>query len=117
MASSHNETIIAQGVTVEGDFSSQGDVSIDGEVKGSVKTQQNLRVGDSAKIHADVSAQAAIIAGEIIGNIIVDGRLELLETSVVTGNVSAGMLSVSAGARLNGQVNMGGAGSQMEEEE
>lgn len=106
--SSSNETIIAQGVRVEGDFTSEGDVVIEGEVIGSVKTAQHLRVGQAAKIQADVSAADAVVAGEVRGNVTVSGKLELLETSQVMGDMQASVLSVAPGAKVNGRINMNG---------
>lgn len=103
------QTIIAQGVRVEGDFTSQGDVLIEGEVTGNVQTSQHLRIGESAKIQADVSAENAVVAGEVRGNISVEGKLDLLESSAVHGDIEAGVLSVTAGAKINGRVNMGGS--------
>ncbi|MBU0531170.1 MAG: polymer-forming cytoskeletal protein [Candidatus Uhrbacteria bacterium] len=108
MGQSSQQTIIAQGVKVEGDFTSQGAVIIEGEVTGSVQTSENLQVGETAKIHADVTAAAAVVAGEIRGNIIIEGRLDLLETSRVSGDVHAQVLSVAAGAKVNGKVSMDG---------
>jgi len=108
MAHNEHETIIAQGVKVEGDFDSKGSVSIDGEVTGSVRTAQALRVGEAARIHADVSAQTAVIAGEVRGNLRVADRLELLETANIQGDIEAQVFSVAPGARVNGRVNMGG---------
>lgn len=101
------ETVIAQGVRVEGDFHSQGDVVIDGEVAGSVQTSSALRVGDAARIHADVKAANAVIAGEIQGNLFVSGMLELLATSKVIGDITTKQISVAAGAELNGRISMG----------
>jgi cytoskeletal protein CcmA (bactofilin family) len=100
------ETIIAQGVRVEGDFHSQGDVVIDGEVVGSVETKSALTVGETAKIHADVKAKSAVVAGEIVGNIFAEEMLELLEKSQVKGDVVTGRISVAAGARVNGRISM-----------
>lgn len=105
-SSSVSETIIAQGVRVEGDFHSQGDVTIDGEVAGSLETKSALTIGETAKIHADVKAKSAIVAGEVIGNIFVDDMLELLATSHVKGDVITNRISVAAGARINGKVSM-----------
>jgi len=105
-SSSSSETIIAQGVRVEGDFQSQGDVIIDGEVVGSVVTQSSLRVGESAKIHADVRAASAVIAGEVVGNVLAEEMLELLSTSHVQGDIVTGRISVAAGARINGRISM-----------
>ena len=105
------ETIIAQGVRVEGDFHSQGDVFIDGEVSGSVETKSALTIGETAKIHADVKAKSAVVAGEVVGNIFADEMLELLATSHVKGDIVTARISVAAGARVNGRVSMEEASS------
>ena len=103
----NNETIIAQGVKVEGDFHSQGDVVIDGEVMGSIETAQALTIGATARIHANVSAKSAVIAGEVKGNIIATDNLELLATSIIQGDVETANLSIASGAKVNGKINMG----------
>lgn len=100
--------MIAQGVRVEGDFVSQGDVLIEGEVSGNVQTASDLRIGENAKIRADVVAQNAIVAGEIRGNIQIGGRLELLQSAKVIGDITADVLSVAAGAQVNGKITMEG---------
>jgi len=102
------ETIIAKGVKVEGDFVSDGNVIIEGEVNGSVKTAGHLEVGDSAKIKADVTASDALVAGQISGNLKVNGKLELLESSRVEGDIEAEILSVASGAKINGHITMNG---------
>ena len=106
-SSASGETIIAQGVRVEGEFHSQGDVVIDGEVAGSVETQSALTIGETAKIHADVKAKSAVVAGEVVGNIFATEMLELLATSHVRGDIVTGRISVAAGAQVNGKVSMG----------
>ncbi len=101
-----NQTIIAQGVKVEGDFHSDGDVIIDGEVSGSLLTKKALRVGESARIQADVVAASAVVAGEVKGNISAEERLELLATSVVHGDIDTSLISVAPGAQINGRISM-----------
>jgi cytoskeletal protein CcmA (bactofilin family) len=108
MASSNNETVIAQGVKVEGEFAAQGNVVIEGELTGSVETSQALQVGQEARIYADVVAKTAVIAGEIQGNIRVSEKLELRESSKVHGDIDADTLSVSPGAKINGRITMNG---------
>lgn len=108
MAKQAEETIIARGVRVEGDFKSQGAVLIEGEVAGNVQTAGDLRVGNDAKIHADVIAQNAVVGGEVRGNIQVADRLELLSSAKMIGDVTANVLSIAAGALVNGKVTMDG---------
>ena len=98
------ETIIAQGVKVEGDFTSEGNVFIEGDVSGRIQTNQDLRVGEMAKIQADIRAKNAIIAGEIHGNLSIEGTLELIASSKIFGDVTTKVLSVAPGAMLNGHL-------------
>ena len=102
------ETIIALGVRVEGDFVSDGNVIIEGEVAGSVQAAGDLRVGDEAKIHADIVARNANISGEIRGNIQVSEKLELLASAKMIGDVTTNILSVASGAQVNGKITMDG---------
>ena len=101
-------TVIARGVKVEGDFVSDGNVVIEGEVSGSVKTTGYLEVGGAAKIKASVSAGEAMVAGEVQGNMTVSGKLDLLETSRVDGDIEVETLSVAPGAKINGHIIMDG---------
>lgn len=110
----HNgeETVIAHGVRVEGDFTSQGNVVIEGDVQGTIHTAGDLRIGEEAKITADVSAANAIIAGEVRGNIQISGKLELLASSKILGDITVETLSVIAGAQINGHISMDGRGAK-----
>jgi cytoskeletal protein CcmA (bactofilin family) len=45
-------TIIAHGVRVEGNFVSQGDVTVEGDVEGKVSASGVLTVGSDAKLKA-----------------------------------------------------------------
>jgi cytoskeletal protein CcmA (bactofilin family) len=105
---SGNQTIIAQGVRVEGDFHSNGEVIIDGEVAGSVATTMSLQIGESARIQANVMAQSAVIAGEVRGNIKAVDSLDLTSTSKVHGDIQTNLISVAAGAEINGKITMNG---------
>jgi len=100
------ESIIGQSVKVEGDFIGQGNMIIEGVVKGSVSTNGNLRVGSQAKISADIAAANALISGEITGNIKVKGDLELEASAKVTGDIEAKSICVARGAVLNGKCAM-----------
>lgn len=112
----NEETIIAHGVRVEGEFVSQGNVVIEGEVQGTLHAGGDLRVGEEAKITADVSAANAFIAGELHGNLRVAGRLELTSTSKIMGDVTTEVLLVAAGAKINGTIAMTGKSGAKEEE-
>ncbi len=102
------ETVIAPGVKVEGDFTSQGFVLIDGEVVGSIKTESDLDIGERAQISADVTASNAHVAGSVKGNIKVGERLEVARTARIFGDITSKVLVVEQGALINGKVTMDG---------
>lgn len=106
-SSGANVTVIARGVRVQGDFTSQGDVVIDGVVEGHVTTTAMLKVGSEAKLKADVTANDAIIAGVIEGTLSVKRKLELKSTASVTGDVTCETAAIEAGASLLGTVSIG----------
>lgn len=101
------ETIIGPSVQVEGDFVAAGDVIVEGTVSGKIKTEKNLRVGEGARIFASVGANNALVAGEIQGNIKIKETLELTNTAKVFGDIKAKILTVAAGATLQGKCQTG----------
>ncbi len=100
-------TVIAKGVKVEGEFTSQSDVLIEGEVHGTLSTVGMLTVGPEAKIKADVSAGEAVVSGVVEGNMTVMKRLEIKSSAKVMGDVAAETVVVEAGAVLAGRMMIG----------
>lgn len=101
------ETIIGPSVKVEGDFVAAGDVVVEGTVVGNLRTERGLRVGENAKILANVAAGSALIAGEIQGNVKVRDNLELTATAKIFGDVKTRTISIAAGAVLMGKCTAG----------
>lgn len=105
--SHETETVIAPSVRVEGDFVSEGNVRIEGQVSGSISTERDLLVGEQAKITANVVAKNGVVAGELHGNLRVHERLELASTARVFGDIHVKVLSVAPGAIMKGQLVVG----------
>jgi cytoskeletal protein CcmA (bactofilin family) len=103
------ETVVGPSVKIQGDLNSEGNIRIEGQVTGKVKTSQSVQVGEAAKITADVSAGNAIIAGEIEGNLKISGGLVLTGTARIVGDISCAILRVEDGAQFTGKCNMQGA--------
>lgn len=97
-------TVIARGVILEGNFSSDGPVQIDGEVKGTVSTKSRLTVGPNATITADVTAASASIAGAIKGAVRITEKLQLASTANIEGDITCATIMVEAGALISGKV-------------
>jgi cytoskeletal protein CcmA (bactofilin family) len=103
------QTVVGKSVKLEGDFSSDENVRIDGSVSGTVKTSQNLEVGAGAVVEADVFAENASVAGQVNGNLDIQNKLELQASAKITGDIKAGVLEVAAGASFTGQCEMNAA--------
>ena len=100
------ETIIGPSVKVEGNFAGEGNVIVEGILKGTLKTKQNLKVGSGAKISANIQAQNAIIAGEVKGNIKVGEKIELKSTAKIFGDIDCKTLAIENGALFQGKCSM-----------
>ncbi len=101
------ETVIGPSVQVEGDFVAAGDVIVEGVVSGKLRTEKNLRIGEGAKIFANVAAANALIAGEVQGNIKIKESLELTNTAKIFGDIKARVLTVTSGSILHGKCQVG----------
>ena len=101
------QTVIARGVRVEGDFRSQGNVVIEGELVGSLTCGGHLTIGPEASIQAAVHAEEATIAGSIAGNVAVTRKAELKATANIKGDVTAETAAIEPGAVLEGTFKFG----------
>jgi cytoskeletal protein CcmA (bactofilin family) len=109
---SSSATMIALGVRVEGEFRSQGDVVIEGEVQGSISAAGVLTIGPEAKIKADISADEAKISGTVIGNLQIKNQAVFYSSANVTGDITAERITVEGGAKLDGRIKIGGPQAQ-----
>lgn len=100
------DTVIGNTIKIEGDLVSNGNILVEGEVVGSLKTEKTLTVGLGAKVNADIKATTALISGEVNGNITVTEKIELNESAVVNGDLQAKIVVIKAGAKFNGKCTM-----------
>lgn len=100
------DTIIGPSVKVEGDFVTEGNIIVEGIICGIIKTSKNLKIGPTSKIFANIWAENALIAGEIQGNLIISGKLELTSTAKIFGDIKTSIISIASGALINGKFQM-----------
>ena len=105
------ETVVGPSVKIQGDLNSEGNIKIEGQVAGKVKTSQSVFVIPGAKIMADVLAGNAVIGGEVQGNLKISGHLILQSTAKVLGDIACMVFRVEDGAQFSGKCVMGGNGS------
>ena len=103
------ETVVGPSVKIQGDLNSEGNIKVEGQVTGKIKTSQSVFVNPGAKIAADVLAGNAIVGGEVQGNLKISGHLILQSTAKVAGDIACQILRVEDGAQFSGKCVMNGA--------
>ena len=99
--------MIGVGTTITGDVNSNGDLRIDGTLKGSVATEGKVVLGKNGIIEGDVVCNNADIAGEIKAKITVSQLLTLKSTAKLKGDIVTNKLSIEPGAVFSGSCSMG----------
>ena len=98
---------ISEGSVLTGDLNSSSDIRIDGTLKGSIKTEGKLVLGDSGLIEGQVFCKNAVISGEIKATITVTELLSLKSTAKLSGEIIAEQLAIEPGALFSGKCSMG----------
>lgn len=100
-------TMFGQGTQIEGNVNSDGDIRVDGEVKGSLTSKSKVVVGVTGSVQGDIYCQNATIEGKVTGNIFATELLILTRSALVNGDVQLKKLVVEEGARFSGNCSMG----------
>lgn len=100
-------TILGADTQVAGDFSAKGSTRADGTIEGNVTIEGGVLVlGATGCIHGNIVAESAVIGGEVIGDVTVSEKLEVLATAKLMGNIVTKMLVIDEHAVFQGNCNM-----------
>jgi cytoskeletal protein CcmA (bactofilin family) len=105
-ATPKSETILGREVQLRGNLVSSGILRIEGKVEGEIAHDGDVIIGETGAVTAKIRATRVAIGGAVTGNVEAEGRVELLPTAKVRGDIKAGELIVAEGAMLNGTVDM-----------
>jgi len=97
------ENVIGTNTSVSGTIKSDGNLRVDGMLQGHIETAGNVIVGASAKILADIVANSVQVWGAVKGDITAQGRLEILSSGRVWGDIRAASLLIDEGGVFRGQ--------------
>lgn len=100
-------TLIGSGTVISGVVRVNGSLRVDGEAEGQVFVTENLIVGPSGVLRAEVHVGTAAVAGRIKGRIRAKGRVELQKGSRLEGDVHATTFKIEDGAFFQGNCVMG----------
>ena len=103
-SNSATPTFIGANSVFVGDIRGRGQFVVSGEVHGDGELEGALNLSASGSWHGQVRAQQAIVAGTIMGGLIVEDKLEIGYTAVIRGKVSARTIAIAKGAIVDGEI-------------
>ena len=101
---SPSPTFIGENSVFVGDIRGRGQLVVSGEVHGDGELDGALNLSASGSWHGQVHAHQAIVAGTILGGLIVKDKLEIGYTAVIRGKVSARTVAIAKGAIVEGEI-------------
>jgi cytoskeletal protein CcmA (bactofilin family) len=107
----HAINLIGTGTVIDGNIVSNGDIRIDGSLKGNLSTKGKVIVGDTGKIHGEIICKNFEVEGSVEGKVVVSELLSLRAKSKILGDITTSKLAIEPGAVFTGKCDMSG-GSQ-----
>lgn len=104
MEMSTSAFIVGEKIRICGDLTGEGDIQLMGGFHGTIDLVGTVVIGESAQVEADIAATNILVGGHVKGNLVASGRVDLLPTGSVTGNVKTGSIAAAEGASLHGEI-------------
>jgi len=98
--------LLAFGTEIIGEIKTDGDIRLDGKLKGNLTALGKVVLGATGIIEGDINCKNALIEGKLDGKIIVAELLTLNSTAKVHGEVITSKLAVEPGAIFTGTCKM-----------
>jgi cytoskeletal protein CcmA (bactofilin family) len=98
--------VVGAGLIVEGEFTTDEDVVVEGTIRGTLTAAGALSVGGEGVVEADLRAASVIVAGQVTGNVTASQRVDIQAGGRLIGDVKAGRLTIADGASFRGNVDM-----------
>ena len=99
--------VIWSTVKIKGEVQSEEDLVVDGLIEGTVLLKNNeLVVGSSGRVHADVKAKSVKVDGELHGDVDAGERIVITANGVMRGNIQAPRVILEDGSKFKGSIDM-----------
>lgn len=104
---SRGTAIIGKSVMIKGQIFSREDLTIDGEVEGSVECQEHrLTVGPHGKVLAGIKAREIIVLGTIHGNVEAADKIDIRKDARLVGDIKTARIVIEDGAYFKGSIDI-----------
>jgi cytoskeletal protein CcmA (bactofilin family) len=96
---------VGKSVVFKGELISSEDMTIDGTLEGAIDIRNhNLVVGPNANLRADIVAKTISVKGTVTGTLTASERIEICESAIIEGDMTAPRFSIKDGATVQGHV-------------
>lgn len=100
------DTIIGEKAVIEGILKAEDTTRIDGIIKGEIKSEGSIIIGEFGSVLGNVSAINIVVAGTVHGNLYIRERMEVTNTGSVNGDILTKTLIIDEGASFKGSCTM-----------
>ncbi len=99
--------MIGPSITIKGTIQGAENLVIEGRVEGSVDLPDNdLTVGESGQVSADLNAKVVNVQGQVDGDITGKEKVVVAKSGRVRGNIVAPRVTLEDGAKFKGSIDM-----------
>jgi cytoskeletal protein CcmA (bactofilin family) len=98
--------IISKGTNIQGDVICDGDLRIDGEVKGTIRSRSKIMVGPDGYVNGDIECVHAEVLGRVKGTLKVQDHLNLRGNARMEGDVLTTHFEMEPSVKFNGKCTM-----------
>jgi cytoskeletal protein CcmA (bactofilin family) len=107
-ASTTHTTYLGPSIAITGELHCGETLRIDGSLKGELRCDHLLTIGEKGSVFASIEGDTVVIAGEVKGDITARRKITLESTARVTGDLTTPGIVIQEGARLEGRIMIGG---------
>jgi cytoskeletal protein CcmA (bactofilin family) len=100
-------SIIGAGTVIAGNMESDGDIRIDGVLRGNLTGRAKILIGPDGAVEGDIDGEQADVLGRVTGTLKIAGLLNLKGKASVNGDIYTGRLQMEPTVTFNGQCHMG----------
>lgn len=100
------KSALGSGTVIEGIFSFNSPVRIDGVLKGEIRSNSALIVGKKAKVHANIKVGSLIVLGTVEGEVEADDLVEIRSSGQLIADITTSRLALEEGGVFSGSCAM-----------
>lgn len=99
--------VIGKSVMIKGQIISREDLTIDGELEGTIEAQEHrLTIGTNGRVQAGVKAREVVVLGSINGNVEATDKIDIRKDAKLVGDIKTARIVIEDGAFFKGSIDI-----------